>query len=129
MRANKKSENGYILPEALIAATILMIALVPIMSMYIMAQKNTGHSLNRTTAVFLAQGKIEELKNARHSNGTFGAASASDAKKLNGVTFSRMVTVENYALSSVNLILVNVDVEWQSGGQNHNVSLAAYFEK
>jgi hypothetical protein len=119
-----KKKNGYIFPEVLIAVSILMIALTPIMGMYIMALKNTANSLNRTTAIFLAQGKMEELKSIGHLNGAL-----IDSKKLNGVIFNREVSVQDYKLNPVNLVWVNVVVNWHSGGQDHQVSLATYFDK
>lgn len=122
-------EKGYILPEALIAVMILMTALTPLAAMYLGAAQNVGGSLNRTTAVFLAQAKMEELKAAWALNATLEDEPAADLKILNGVTFHRESTAQDYTWNSLDFVRVTVVVTWDGQGQSRYISLVTYFNK
>ncbi|MGQ9712374.1 MAG: type IV pilus modification PilV family protein [Desulfotomaculales bacterium] len=59
---------GFTLTEVLIAVLILVAAIIPLMTAFIHGTRWTAESRDLITAVNLAQGKLEELKNRTYAN-------------------------------------------------------------
>ncbi|MDR1701208.1 MAG: hypothetical protein LBR56_00370 [Sporomusaceae bacterium] len=121
-------QKGYILADALIAVMIFLAALAPLAGIYAWSVKNTADSLHKTTAVFLAQAKLEELKAAWDLNSSLASVLPQDTKKLNGVTFTQEFSEQSYTLNGAKIIWVQVKVAWQGGSEKNNVSLVTYFK-
>jgi Tfp pilus assembly protein PilV len=108
---------------------IFMAALAPIAGLYAWSLKNTTHSFNKTTALFLAQAKMEELKAVRNLTNSFAGVATYTTRKLNGVTFTQEFFQQSETLNSAKNIRVQVRVEWQNGSENNQVSLVTYFKE
>ncbi len=67
-KKRRAGRGGFTLVEVLIAVLVLTVAIVPLMTAYIHGARWTAEARDLITAVNLAQGKLEELKNrAYHS--------------------------------------------------------------
>ncbi|TYP53295.1 type IV pilus modification PilV family protein [Thermosediminibacter litoriperuensis] len=62
------NNSGFTLIEVLIATLILVAAIVPLMTAFIHGARWTAESRDLITAVNLAQGKLEELKNRPYAS-------------------------------------------------------------
>ncbi|MDN5346866.1 MAG: hypothetical protein PWP65_430 [Clostridia bacterium] len=67
-RWNSLDNSGFTLIEVLIAVLVLVAAIVPLMTAFIHGTRWTAESRDLITAVNLAQGKLEELKNRPYVN-------------------------------------------------------------
>jgi prepilin-type N-terminal cleavage/methylation domain-containing protein len=61
MSLRKKSKAGVTLIELLMAIVILVIAVIPITSVYVTSLREAAHARRLTIATFVAQQKIEEM--------------------------------------------------------------------
>jgi len=60
--------SGFTLTEVSIAVLVLVAAIVPLMTAFVYGARWTAESRDLITAVNLAQGKLEELKNRTYAN-------------------------------------------------------------
>jgi len=100
----KGNASGFTLVEVLIAIFILAFALLAMAQTQIMAIRGNAFANKTTTAVTLAQDKIEELKGLSYSSVINGSDSS-------GV-YTRTWTVQNDT-PSTDLKTVTVTVSWQ----------------
>ena len=126
MRAfSLKNRQGFTLVEFLIATVILSVGLLALINLQWTAIRGNSDSKEMTRAIFLAEKKMEELKNTSYNSLSLGTAQ--DAlNPMNGLgqsggIFTRSWTVQNYSGSSF-MKQVTVDVTWTLKGQSHTVS-------
>lgn len=117
--------DGFTLLEVVIALTILSVALLGLAELQIVAIKGNKKARDLTSAVILAEKKIEELKNTGFDNlsaGTFDDANNPiNEVGADGGIFNRSWEIDDYADSS-NMKRVSVTIEWADA--NHSISLS-----
>lgn len=124
-----KSLTGFTLIEITIALLILTVGLVGILALFPVGFDAAGRAGNITTATFLAQEKMEDLKREGYNGATVAAALA--------VTQSRLFTdYPNYRWevdtnqTGSNYREVIVRVYWPAGQPNErNIELRTYIAK
>lgn len=107
-------EGGFTLIEVLIAITILTIGLLAVATMQVSAIHGNKMGNDVSRAIFLAQDKLEELKNS--ADITIVPTGGGDQTGI----FNR-----NWQIgpSGTNSRSVTVTVSWITGGNNHSVAL------
>jgi len=109
-------EKGFTLLEILIAISIFSIGVLAVASMQLSAIRGNRLGNEVTQATFLAQDKLEELKNSAD------IASAPDSNDQQGV-FTRSWHITPATGDSH---LVTVTVSWTVGGASHNMALRTF---
>lgn len=109
------NDRGFTLIELMVAVLILAVALIPLLGMFVQSRVVSGESWDEVTAVSLAQGKMEELKqmpfSALADEGPTPFAEPFDAMRY-------LVSVENVAPG---LVEITVTVSSDSGGEEVSV--------
>lgn len=106
-----KTENGFTLLEVLFALAIFSIGLLAVNAMTTMTIKSNYMSKNLTTAVHLAQNKLDELKAGSYASVTDTSDTGLDSQENPGAgIFNRSVTVTPHA--SPDYKTVEVIVSW-----------------
>ncbi|MBI3815665.1 MAG: prepilin-type N-terminal cleavage/methylation domain-containing protein [Nitrospinae bacterium] len=114
-----KSLDGFTLIEVLIAIAILSIGLLALAGMSTTAIKFTNYSKNKTTAVTVAQDRIEELKRQALISALV-SSTATDTTIKNDVSFTRTASVTGGANQ---LTRLEVTITW-SDYKSHTAILA-----
>jgi type IV pilus modification protein PilV len=106
-----QSEDGFTLLEVLFALAIFSIGLLAVNAMTTMTIKSNYKSKNLTTAVHLAQNKLDELKAESYATVIDTSETGLDSQETvgNGI-FNRSVTVTTQ--SDPNYKAVEVTVSW-----------------
>jgi len=104
---------GFTLPEVLVAVLVLIAAIVPLMTAFIYGTRWTAESRDLITAVNLAQGKLEELKNV-----TF-----EEVKNEPAVPDAPLLTFDGYPGYSYRVIVSGAE-----GTHLKTVTVAVYYE-
>lgn len=115
LRTSDPGERAFTLVEALIAAAVVAVALVPLFGLFVHGTRWTADSRHLITAVNLAQNKLEELKNAR-----FEDVGAPPLQFQEDSTYSYRVDV---ASTGPNLKTVTVTVYYETASGPKTVSL------
>lgn len=102
-----KSENGFTLVEILVAVTLILIALLAAAQLQIMTIFTNTASHERTTAITLAQDKLESLRTIPFSQ--IGSSPLSDTVGI----YTRTWQVENNTPAQ-NMARVTVTVTWKN---------------
>jgi type II secretory pathway pseudopilin PulG len=113
------NEHGFTLIELLVAATILIIAIISIASIFPTGRANVDNAGKRSRAVALAQENLEIMKNSAFP--TTGGAWACPAPTPSGYTCSMNVNLSGSAPDR--LATVTVTVGWKGSPRSGNVSL------
>ena len=111
-----RGERGFALLEILIGISLFTIGVLAVATMQISAIRGNRLGNEVTQATFLAEDKLEELKNSAD------IASESDDSDQQGV-FTRTWQISPATGDSQ---LVTVTVAWATGGANHNVALSTF---
>lgn len=115
-----RDERGFTLIEVMAAATILVVALIPILLMFITSSKSTAKADYHSVGLNLAQARLEELRDVPYAS----VVSVNDpAIIVDGKTFARTVTVTT---PETNLKQVVVVVSWTDAAGARSVSLSTY---
>ena len=120
-----KDKNGFTLLEVLIALAILSIGLLALAGLQVVVIKGNTGSKNLTSAVILAEAKIEELKRngfRRLTNGSF-----QDSNKIGGI-FTRSWVISAY-LDSADMKQITVTLSWTDSLGNHTIPVTTVFSK
>lgn len=121
-----KNKNGFSLVEFMIAIAILAIGLLALVGLQSTAIKGNFSAKNLTTAVLLAEKKMEEFKNtsfASLTNGTFNDANNSlTGTGTSGGLFNRSWTIQTYS-GSTYMKQITVTITWTVGGRNYSTAL------
>ena len=110
---------GFTLVESMLTVAIMAVGLLALAGLQITALRGNDLSRRMTTAVSIAEQKLEQLKNTPYTNIQTEAASEVTASNLH---FTRQVTVTNGPLP--NTKSVSVLVRWQDQSKTHTLPLA-----
>ena len=117
--------KGFTLAEVLISLIILSVATLAIATMQITSVKGGYFSSDLTQATFLAQDKLEYLKNLSYSDSNLSAGLHNEGI-LPGTIFSRQYDIAEDAGNSMKTITVTL--QWTDGG-SHTISLSTIRSK
>ena len=125
------NRSGWVLAEALIGTTILIVGLMAIMIANIQTTKTAKFSDNTAQATYIAQQKIETLKKTYDitTNPVDAAALATCANPNGMFTVECTSPAVTAPVSGLNLVPVSVKVKWtdSSSTQENNVTLTTYY--
>ncbi len=123
----KRTQRGFSLNESMISLTLLSSGLLALAQFQGQAQQNSGHTKTQTTAVNLAQQKLETLRD-QASTDYAGIVSNSDSPLTHtgdNTGFSRHWTVTPH--TSPNYKEVSVTTDWQStDGAARSVTISSF---
>ena len=125
------SRKGFTLVEALVAISILLVGILSAFSLVAKSLASAPVIRDRLVASFLAQEKLEEIRQIRDSNflkilngvnttwtaGIESLSGTSDTVSLNNVDFTRNVTVKK--ISSDHLA-IDCKVSWKTKGHPYH---------
>jgi prepilin-type N-terminal cleavage/methylation domain-containing protein len=114
-------KKGFTLLEMLVTIVLLTSGIVAVLRMVSMAMFADVNVENTTIALYLAQEKMEEIKNASSYSNIDSYASARAALTGSFVDFDRAVTVSGDPKQ------VDVIVYWRVKGQDQSINLATLF--
>jgi type IV pilus assembly protein PilV len=114
------SEEAFTLIEIMIALVVLSVGLVALVGLQISAIKGNAFSKRMTTAVTIANARLEEIKNTAYANIQSESSTQVSASNMN---FTREVTVNNDS-PVLNTKTVNVTVTWKDGSKSHTVPIS-----
>ena len=127
---HNKNQNGVTLVEVLIALVILSIGLLALAGLQVVVIKGNAGSRNLTSAVILAEAKIEELKNdgfADLVNGSFqDSNNPVDPTGQTGGIFTRSWEIADYL---TDMKEITVTLTWTDSLGDHNTSLTTVFSE
>jgi len=121
------NQSGFTLLEVLIAISILTVGLLGVAQMQIMGIKGNYFSGNTTTALTLAEEKMEDLLGKSYSDAELTNGNHPDTNNpidetgQAGGTYSRMwIVTDNTPITDTKTVMVNVS--WDNA--SHQVSLS-----
>ena len=113
------SNAGFTLVESMLTLAIMSMGLLALAGLQITALRGNALARKMTTAVSIAEQRIEQLKNTSYTNIQAEAATQVTASNLH---FTRQVTVTNGPLP--NTKSVSVLVSWQDQSKTHTLPIA-----
>jgi type IV pilus assembly protein PilV len=113
-------EEGFTLVEIMIALVVLSVGLVALAGLQISAIRGNAFSKRMTTAVSVANTRIEQIKNMPYAN--IQPESSTQITESN-INFTRQVTVTNNS-PLPNTKTVNVTVTWKEGSKSFTVPIS-----
>ena len=113
------SNAGFTLVESMLTLAIMSMSLLALAGLQITALRGDALSRRITTAVSIAEQRIEQLKNTSYANIQAEAATQVTASNLH---FTRQVIVTNGPLP--NTKSVSVLVSWQDQSKTHMLPIA-----
>ena len=125
MALRNMSQFGFSLVELLVGLAILSVGLLALAGMQVTALEGNAASKNLTSAVFLAEAKLNELKADGYSSLADGTVNDSNnpvnEQGQSGGIFSRSWTISNHG---ANVKRITVAVSWKDlRGGNRATSL------
>jgi len=125
MHLRNMSRSGFSLVELLVTLAILSVGLLALAGMQVTAIEGNAASRNLTSAVFLAEARLNELKAGGYSS--LADSTVSDPNNpvneqgQSGGVFSRSWTISNHG---ANIKRITVAVSWKDlGGGDRSTSL------
>lgn len=129
---HNKNQNGVTLVEVLIALVILSIGLLALAGLQVVVIKGNAGSKNLTSAVILAEAKIEQLKSDGFDSLVNGESqdpnNLVDPTGQAGGIFTRSWVIADY-LGSADMRQIIVTLTWTDSLGNHNISVTTVFSK
>jgi type IV pilus assembly protein PilV len=110
---------GFTLVESMLTLAIMSMGLLALAGLQITALRGNALSRRMTTAVSIAEQRLEQLKNTSYTNIQAEAVTQVTASNLQ---FTRQVTVTNGPLP--NTKSVSVLVSWQDQAKTHTLPIA-----
>ncbi len=117
--------KGFTLTEVLIGLVILAAGILAIAAMQITSIKGSYFSSHLTQATFLAQDKLEYLKNLSYSNSDLSSGPHNEGT-IPGTIFSRQYNIAEDAGNSIKTITVTV--QWEDRG-SHSIPFSTIRSK
>jgi type IV pilus assembly protein PilV len=109
--------NGFTLIEIMIALVVMSIGLTALAAVQISSIRGNAFSKRMTTAVSIADAKMEQIKSSSYTN---IISESSIEIMLSNMKFTRQVTVTNNS-PLTNTKTINVTVNWSEGSKSHSV--------
>ncbi len=123
----RMGETGFSLLEVMVAVIILGFGLLAIMHLFPIGLKASKISQDTTVASFLAQAKIEVLKNTGWAQLSVGSTTE-DYEEITGYPeFKRVTTVQNVETADPGLKRITVEVFYKPYGAERSVKLVTLF--
>jgi len=119
-------KEGFSLIEVLICLVFLAIGLLAIASLQITSVRGNLFSNNLMQATYMAQDRLEFLKNLSYSDPSLNTGNHDDGTFKNqgsDLTFNRSYSVESIFDPNGSYLKVNYTVRWNDGA-DHNVSFS-----
>jgi prepilin-type N-terminal cleavage/methylation domain-containing protein len=113
------SANGFTLIEVMIALVVMSISLTALAAVQISAIQGNAFSKRMTTAVSIADGKMEQIKNGSYASIISESPIQVTQSNMN---FTRQVTVTNGS-PLANMKTINVTVSWSERSKSHSVPI------
>ena len=114
--------DGFTLIEVMIALVIMSIGLTALAAVQISAIRGNDFSKRMTTAISIAEAKMEQIKSSSYVN---ILSESSIQITQSNMHFTRQVTVTNNIAPLTNTKTVNVTVSWSEGSKSHSVPITA----
>ena len=125
------NRSGWILAEALIGTTILVVGIMAIRVANIQTTKTAKFSDNTAQATYIAQQKIEALKRTYDvTNNPVDAAALTVCSTVDGIfTVECSIPKVTTPVSGLNLVPVSIKVKWTDAAsvQENSVTLTTYY--
>jgi type IV pilus assembly protein PilV len=118
-KSSMSIEEGFTLIEIMIALVIMSIGLTALAAVQISAIRGNAFSKRMTTAVSIADEKIEQIKSIPYANIISESSIQITQSNMN---FTRQVTVTNNS-PLPNSRKVEVVVTWPEGSKSHSVPI------
>jgi type IV pilus assembly protein PilV len=112
--------DGFTLIEVMIALVIMSIGLTALAAVQISAIRGNDFSKRMTTAISIAEAKMEQIKSISYANIISESSIQITQSSMN---FTRQVTVTNNIAPLTNTKMVNVTVSWSEGSKSHSVPI------
>lgn len=105
------------------ALALLSFGLLVLFGMQVTVMKSNSASKNLTSAILLAETKIEELKEDGFENNTTGSETDIDETGQAGGIFTRSWQIDPNYQNSANMEKIKVTIIWSGQNRTHNISL------
>ena len=112
--------DGFTLIEVMIALVIMSIGLTALAAVQISAIRGNDFSKRMTTAISIAEAKMEQIKSSSYVN---ILSESSIQITQSNMHFTRQMTVTNNIAPLTNTKTVNVTVSWSEGSKSHSVPI------
>ncbi|MCL0062930.1 type II secretion system GspH family protein [Peptococcaceae bacterium] len=120
-------KKGFTMVEVMLVLMIILLAIIPLMNIFIQSKKDAAAALQRTQAVFLAQSILEEYK-AKDFDDIATGISDPEPIKIENHSYDYRVKVEYYN-ENKNLKQINVIVEYEEFGRTKSLELTTLKSK
>lgn len=119
------SRRGWVLVEALIGMTILVVGLLAILASYTQTTKTSTFSDNTTQATYIAQQELEKLK--RDFDATTTTPDVAKCSTKNGIfTIKCTLATGTAPFSDLNIIPVSAKVSWNNPNEG-SITVTTYY--
>ena len=107
-----KDSRGFLLLDTLLAVTLLAIILVPVINISFYSTRVTNKIIHETTAIVLAQDRIEEIKGIPIEE-IIGGSDRFPLESISsgGIEFTRKTIIEPEG----ELLKIRVEILWEEG--------------
>lgn len=127
MQRKINNQKGWIFIDALIALTIVMVALLSLAAVYNQSISTSVYSEKYLQALNLAQSKVEELK-----NNDCGILPANTSEQNGIFTITSNIVSAPTGIAFLNsesqkLVPIEVTVKWTESNKNQSISLSYYY--
>ncbi len=117
-----RNKKGFSLVEFMIAIAILAIGLLALVGLQSTAIRGNLTSKNMTSAILLAEKKMEEFKNTSFASLTGGTDSSLTSTGDPGGIFNRSWTISTYS-GSTYMKQITITITWVEGSLSKSTSL------
>jgi prepilin-type N-terminal cleavage/methylation domain-containing protein len=123
----RREETGFSLLEVMVAVIVLAFGLLAIMHLFPVGLRASKISQDTTVASFLAQTKIEELKNTGWAQLSIGSTTEDYGEITGYPGFKRLTTVQDVETTDPGLKRITVEVFYKPHGAERSIKLVTLF--
>ncbi|MGI6067030.1 MAG: type IV pilus modification PilV family protein [Bacillota bacterium] len=117
------NQDGFTFIEIVVSFVIIMVAVIPMMGLFEGSRENYGRAGESTTALHLAQEKLEEIKDLAASEINANPTTWMEFTQMPNYKYQVEVTETDHSLQ---LYQVVVRVKYRFSGNEHIVFLSTY---